>query len=242
MAQASLGDLSSVEAIAAEQVRLASLDPSPWLPSAGRLTAGGVFIAFARGQQGPGRVGDEGFVGAALTRGTDPLGEVVVPGRAGGPYRPGYLVGREGVMIVSALSALIDAHEVPDVMLVDATGRDHPRRAGLALHVGAAFGVPSIGVTHRPLRASGSEPVDEDGAVSDLRLDGELVGCWYRAHRGVRPVAVHAGWRTDSATAVEVVREVTGSARTPEPLRLARCAARTARAEAVSRVNMRRMC
>ncbi len=234
MARAALGDLSSIEAIAVEQARLGSLDPSPWRP-VGRLTAAGVFVAFARGQEGPGRAGDEGFVGAALTRETNPLGEVVVPGRAGGAYRPGYLVQREGAMIVSALLALFEAHGVPDVMLVDATGRDHPRRAGLALHVGAALGVPSVGVTHRPLHAGGPEPVDEDGAVSDLWLDGELVGCWYRAQRGVRPVAVHAGWQTDPATATYVVRTVTGSARTPEPLRLARCAARTARAEAAAR-------
>lgn len=232
--QASLGDLSSIEAIAAEQTRLASLEPSPW-PGAHRPTAGGVFVAFARGQQGPGRAGDSGFVGAAATRGTDPSGDVVVPGRAGGPYRPGYLVQREGPMIVAALLALFDLRGVPDVILVDATGRDHPRRAGLALHVGAALGVPSVGVTHRPLGARGELPPDDREAVSALWLDEELVGYWYRPHRGVRPVAVHAGWRTDPAVALEVVRSVTASARTPEPLRLARCAARTARAEAALR-------
>lgn len=234
-AHALLGDLSSTATIAAEQTRLGSLRPDPWAPSGDPPVAAGVFVAFGRGQQGPGRIGDLGFVGAASTRGIDPLADVVVCGRAGAAYRAGYLVQREGPMIVAALLGLFDIAGRPEVILVDGTGRDHPRRAGLAVHVGAALDMPSIGVTHRPLVAAGEHPLDDMGAVSDLRLDGEVVGRWLRAHRGVRPVAVHAGWRTDPATAVEVVRQVTAAARTPEPLRLARGAARTARAKAEHR-------
>jgi len=69
------------------------------------------------------------------------------------------------------------------------------------------------------------------GAVAPLLLDGEPVGCWLRTRQGVKPVAVHAAWRTDVATAVEVVLAATRRpARTPEPLRRARTAARVARA------------
>jgi deoxyribonuclease V len=117
------------------------------------------------------------------------------------------------------------------VLLVNATGRDHPRRAGLALHLGAVLGLPTVGVTDRPLLAVGAQPADAAGATTPLLLDGEPVGCWLRTREGVRPVAVHAAWRTDVATAVAVVRAATRRpARTPEPLRRARTAARVARA------------
>ncbi|MGH9014594.1 MAG: endonuclease V, partial [Acidimicrobiia bacterium] len=115
------------------------------------------------------------------------------------------------------------------------TGRDHPRRAGLALHLGAALDVPSVGVTHRPLRATGDEPADEAGVWTALVLDGDVVGAWLRTRRGARPLAVHAAWRTDVATAVDVVGRCIARARTPEPLRQARVVARRARAEAQTR-------
>jgi deoxyribonuclease V len=116
------------------------------------------------------------------------------------------------------------------VLLVDATGRDHPRRAGLALHLGARLDVPSVGVTHRPLVATGPPPEDERaGATAPLHLHGDVVAAWVRTQSHVRPVVAHAGWRTDVTTAVEVVLRTTGRARTPEPLRMARSVAREAR-------------
>ena len=90
-------------------------------------------------------------------------------------------------------------------MLVDGTGRDHPRRAGLALHLGSVLDLPTVGVTHRPLLADGPWPADELGARSPLVLDGDVVGFWVRTRPGTRPLAVHAAWRTDPETAVEVV-------------------------------------
>ena len=120
--------------------------------------------------------------------------------------------------------------EPPDVLLVDATGRDHPRRAGLALQLGAVVGIPTVGLTDRPLLARGEEPDDERGAASPLLIEGEKVGYLLRTKRGTRPICVHAAWRTMPETALEVVLTVTGSMRTPEPLRAARTAARAARA------------
>jgi deoxyribonuclease V len=119
--------------------------------------------------------------------------------------------------------------EPPDVLVVDATGRDHPRRAGVALQLGAVLDLPTVGVTHRPLSAEGESPPNERGARSPLVLDGELVGYWLRTRPGTRPLAVHAGWRTDADTAVAVVLS-TSRVRTPEPLRRARRGAREARA------------
>lgn len=220
--------MDDLEALVREQDRLAALTPPPWRPEAS-IVAGAAFVAFARGQQGPGRVGDHAFVGAAATRDTAPLTSLVVEGRAGARYEPGLLAAREGAMLEAALRALLAGPDDLDVVLVDATGRDHPRRAGLALQLGAALDVPTVGVTHRPLLAAGPEPADEIGASTALLLDGEIVGRWLRVQPGVRPLAVHAAWRTDDLAAVETVLRVTADARTPEPLRLARMAAREAR-------------
>jgi deoxyribonuclease V len=149
-----------------------------------------------------------------------------VTGAAGAAYEPGLLALREGPLLEAVVRELPEA---PDVLIVDATGRDHPRRAGLALHLGAVLGMPTVGVTHRPLVAGGDWPPDERDASSPLAVDEEIVGFWLRTRQGARPLAVHAGWRTSPDVAVEVIRSCTGRARTPEPLRQARRIAREAR-------------
>jgi deoxyribonuclease V len=150
----------------------------------------------------------------------------VVEGAAGAGYEAGQLALREGPLLEAAVRALA---EPPDVLLVNATGRDHPRRAGLALHLGRVLNLPTVGVTHRTLVAAGDWPPDERGAEAPLVLEGELVGYWLRTKRGVRPLAVHSAWRTDPDTAAAIVLAAVRRARTPEPLRVARRAARTAR-------------
>jgi deoxyribonuclease V len=155
------------------------------------------------------------------------LAEAVVTGTAGAPYRPGLLALREGAVLEAAVRALAVA---PDILLVDATGRDHPRRAGLALTLGAALDLPTVGVTHRPLLADGDWPGPEKGETAPLLLDGEEVGAWLRRRAGARPLAVHPAWRTSTAVAVAIVRDAAGTHRTPEPLRRARRLARLARA------------
>jgi deoxyribonuclease V len=135
---------------------------------------------------------------------------------------------RQGPLLAAALAAL---GTTPDLVLLDATGRDHPRRAGLALHVGALLGIPTVGVTHRPLLATGPPPSPVRGATSPLLLDGEEVARWVCTRSGARPVVAHGAWRTDSATAVDVVLASSSpSARTPAPLGEARRVAREARA------------
>jgi deoxyribonuclease V len=116
------------------------------------------------------------------------------------------------------------------VLIVPAAGRDHPRRAGLALHLGAVLEVPTVGVTEEPLLARGDPPGPSRAARSPLRVEDEIVGYWLRTRSGARPLAVHAAWRTDPAAAVEVVLATTGPYRFPEPLRRARALARRARA------------
>jgi deoxyribonuclease V len=148
-------------------------------------------------------------------------------GNVAAEYQSGLLALREGPLLEQAVLRL---PERPEVLLVNASGRDHPRRAGLALHLGAKLSLPTVGVTRQPLLASGPWPAEERGSTSPLRIEGEVVGCWLRTRRGVPPLVVHPGWRTSLEVAVAVVIAVTGRWRTPEPLRQARRAAREARA------------
>jgi deoxyribonuclease V len=94
--------------------------------------------------------------------------------------------------------------------------------------------MPTIGVTHRTLLAEGEWPPAERGASAPIVLDDEVVGAWLRIQPRARPIAVHAGWRTDAETAVAIVMSIASRVRTPEPLRAARRAARLERARAIS--------
>jgi hypothetical protein len=101
---------------------------------------------------------------------------------AGGPYRPALLSLRQGPLLEQAVRPL---PITPEVLVVNATGRDHPRRAGLALHLGAVLGLPTVGVTTRPLVAQGARPPDARGATAPLLLDNEVVGYWVRTRQGL---------------------------------------------------------
>jgi deoxyribonuclease V len=220
-----VGSPSEVEVVRMQSA-LAAERPAPWYGDVRRAAIGAVAICFARGVSGPGAAGDPAWAAAVVMRGRRTVAQAVVTGAAGASYEPGLLVLREGPLLEAAVRAL-DAP--PDVLLVDATGRDHPRRAGLALQLGAILDLPTVGVTHRPLLATGDWPAEEKGATSALLLDGEEVGAWLRRRAGARPLAVHPAWRTSIDVAVAVVRAAAGTHRTPEPLRRARRLARLAR-------------
>jgi len=115
-------------------------------------------------------------------------------------------------------------------LLVNATGRDHPRRAGLALHLGQRLHLPTVGVTRNPLIAAGELPAEAAGSIAPLRIREEIVGYWLRVKPSKPPLAIHGAWRTSPETAAAIVMASIGRWRTPEPLRLARQAARAARA------------
>ena len=212
---------TSVDELVEEQLALAEEAPKPWEPEVGFLTAG-CFVCFERGPTGPGRAGDAAWAAAAAAEDT-----VTIVGTAGASYVAGMLALREGPLLERAVRAL---PRPADVLLVDATGRDHPRRAGLALHLGAVLDVPTVGVTHRCLLASGRWPSDARGAASPIRLGDDIVGHWLRTAPGTRPLAVHAAWQTSPEIALDVVLSCTRDVRTPQPLRRARTAARSARA------------
>jgi deoxyribonuclease V len=214
------------DSLIACQEELATADPPAWQPAEG-IRIGGCWVCFPRGLTGPGAAGDPAWAAAVVLAGEEMVAEAVTEGVAGAAYQPGLLALRIGALMERATQALATR---PDVLLVDGTGRDHPRRAGLAVHLGAVLEMPTVGVTHRPLLARGDWPEDRRGASSPLHIDGEQVARWVRTRPGVRPLAVHPGWRVDLGTAVDLVLATTARRRTPEPLRQARHAARIRRA------------
>jgi deoxyribonuclease V len=231
----------------------AALAAAPWSPGEQPLL-GGCFVAFARGEAGPGKPGDRawaaavvwrappptaagtrsvdrhlrGMPGAAVPRRADDVvAQAVVAGRVGASYLPGFLALREGPLLADAVAAL---ERRPDVLLVDATGADHPRGAGLAVHLGAVVGLPTVGVTQRPLVATGPRPDLVRGAWTPLHVGGRHVASWVCTRTGARPVLAHAGWRTTAPTATAtVLLASTPAARAPVPLQEARRVAREAR-------------
>ncbi len=218
---------ASRDAMASEQRRISELSPEPWTSVPTTTRFGGCYATFLRGTRGGGRAGDPVWAAAVLMSSAELAGSAIVRDRTDDAYAAGFLALREGRALARAVEDLPDR---PHVLLVNATGRDHPRGAGLALHLGAVLDVPTVGVTHRPLIAVGALPLDRSGAVSPLRLGDRTVGFWLRTKRGTRPLAIHAAWRTEPDIAVQAVLPTVGPRRTPEPLREARRLARTERA------------
>jgi deoxyribonuclease V len=219
---------ADADALIAYQQQLAIAAPEHCTLDPGTARIGSCWVCFPRGLAGSGTDHDQAWCAAVIMFGGRVVEQQVISGTAGAPYVPGLMALRLGPLLEQAVRAL-SAH--PDALLLDATARDHPRRAGLALHLGAELDVPTIGVTHRPLVASGEWPSDRRGASSPLRIGDSVVGCWLRTQPGVRPLVVHPGWRIDLATAVEVITMLTSRRRTPEPLRRARQLARRTRTQ-----------
>ena len=216
-------ELEGLQRILAERSKA---EPA-WRPPDDRPTrVGAVFIASRRRRVGLGTAGDPAWVAAVVMVAGRAVDSVVIEGAFDSPYAPGLLALRQGRLLDEAVAKL---SEPGDVLLVNASGRDHPRGAGLAVHLGAARGLPTLGVTDRPLIGVGAEPGPEQGAAAELWLASELVGYRLRTLAGARAVVVHAGWRVDAPTARAVVLGMTSAGRTPEPLREARRLARTAR-------------
>jgi len=209
------------------ELATAATSALPWTPPAHGLFVAGVFVTFPTGASGPGRAGDAAWAAAVGERDGETVEEALVRGAAGAPYRAGLLALREGALLEAAVRALARR---PDLVLVDATGRDHPRGAGLALHLGAVLDLPTMGVTNRALAAVAGVPGGERGASAPLMLAGETVGYAVRTRAGTNPLLAHAGFRTTPEQARDVLLALTPRWRTPRPLRGARTLARVARA------------
>ena len=136
----------------------------------------------------------------------------------GGPYVPGFLSFREGPAVHAALDGLTREH---GLILFDGQGLAHPRRCGLATHVGVERDVPSVGVAKSRLIGTHAEVGPETGDAADLMDRGERVGVVLRTRVKTRPLFVSVGHRCDLASAVGAVLACRTRYRLPEPTRLA---------------------
>jgi deoxyribonuclease V len=138
------------------------------------------------------------------------------------PYIPGLLSFRELPLILSALKKL---RVTPDLFMVDGQGIAHPRRFGLASHLGLFTGRPTIGCAKSCLCGQSLPPGQEAGSLSYLKDGDEVIGAVLRTRAGVKPVYVSIGSGIGLESAVEWVGAVNCGYRLPEPIRLAHTAA-----------------
>lgn len=131
-------------------------------------------------------------------------------------YIPTFLAFRELRGMLKAVRGLN-----ADVYMVGAQGLAHPRRAGLACHLGVTLNKPTLGVAKGRLCGSAEEPKRERGAYSLLLDDGEVIGAVLRTQPSSRPVYVSIGHKLSLKTSVRIVLETTRGRRLPEPLRTA---------------------
>jgi deoxyribonuclease V len=134
------------------------------------------------------------------------------------PYVPGLLAFREGPVVLAALEKLSCR---PDVLMFDAQGFAHPRRMGLATHLGVLLNVPAVGCAKSRLCGTHRVPDRHKGSWVPLMDGDEVIGAVVRTRDGVRPVFVSIGHRVDLETAVSLVLNCAIKYRLPEPTRWA---------------------
>jgi deoxyribonuclease V len=145
------------------------------------------------------------------------------------PYVPGLLSFREGPAAIEAVARLAVR---PDVLLVDGQGVAHPRRFGIASHIGLFLDLASIGCAKTRLIGRYVEPGPKKGDFSYLRDRGHIIGAVVRTRDQVAPVFVSSGHRIRLSDAIRIVLACCRGVRLPETIRradrLARLAARQA--------------
>ena len=201
--------VSPAEAIAIQR-ELAGLVVETPLPSAPRLVAG--VDMSVRGDQ---------VRAAVVVLDADDLHVVdraTWEGPVQFPYVPGLLSFRE---VPAVLAALEQVDRFPDLILTDSQGRAHPRRLGLASHLGVLLELPTVGVAKSRLTGRADDPPAAQGSFTPLMDRGEQVGVVLRTREAVRPVYVSVGNRITLDESVAWVLRLTTRYRLPEPTRLA---------------------
>lgn len=155
--------------------------------------------------------------------------EVTVEREANFPYVPGLLSFRE---IPALLAAFAQLRQTPDVVMLDGQGIAHPRRFGLACHLGLWLERPCVGCAKSWLVGEHDEPGPSAGDVTPLAINGHEVGAVVRSATGAKPVFVSPGHLLDVESATNVVRATLSGYRHPAPTRAAHVAANRARTAA----------
>jgi len=147
-----------------------------------------------------------------------PAGEAIgrLPTRF--PYIPGLLSFREIPAVLAAMEAL---EQLPDLLLCDGQGIAHPRRLGIASHLGLLTDIPAIGVAKTRLIGSHGELPDKKGAWVPLMDQGERIGAVLRTRSGVKPLYISCGHRISLETAIDYVLACTTRYKLPETTRRA---------------------
>jgi len=148
----------------------------------------------------------------------EPLAESLARIPTSMPYVPGLLSFRELPALLSALAGL---PEPPDLIFVDGHGIAHPRRLGIAAHLGVVTGMPTIGVAKKILTGSHAELGPLRGEQVDLLDRGQVIGTVLRSKERVRPLIVSPGHRVSLSSAPRLVLACLRGYRLPEPTRLA---------------------
>ncbi len=132
------------------------------------------------------------------------------------PYLPGLLSFREIPAVLDALEKLVT---LPDLLLCDGQGIAHPRRLGIATHLGLLMDIPTIGVAKTRLWGTHGKVPEERGSWTPLWDKDEMIGAVLRTRVGVKPVFISPGHRISLATAIDVVLGCTTRYRLPETTR-----------------------
>ena len=138
------------------------------------------------------------------------------------PYIPGLLSFRELPLTIAACEKL---SITPDLVIADGQGIAHPRRIGLASHLGIIMDIPTIGCAKSRLCGSHNEPANEPGNYTDLVDRDEIIGAVLRTKHGVKPVYVSIGHKISLDTAISWIINCCRGYRLPQPTRLAHLAA-----------------
>jgi deoxyribonuclease V len=170
----------------------------------------------------------ERAVAAAVVLGfprLEPLTEATVSVPLAYPYVPGLLSFREGPAALAAVSRLAVR---PDVILLDGQGVAHPRRFGIASHIGVLLNMPAIGCAKTPLLGTYADPGLKQGSFSYLRDRGRIIGVALRTRAGTAPVFVSVGHRVSLRDSLRIVLACCDGFRLPETTRRADRLARAA--------------
>lgn len=165
----------------------------------------------------------EAEVGVAAIVVVDVIGmnvveKVVVHEKVTFPYVPGLLAFREGPVFLKVWQQLRTA---PDVVMFDGQGIAHPRRLGIASHMGLFIDLPTIGVAKSHLYGSFIEPPNVQGSYTFLYDKNEVIGAVVRTKVGNKPLFVSPGHKCDVLSALKLTLRCCGGHRLPEPIRLA---------------------
>jgi deoxyribonuclease V len=134
------------------------------------------------------------------------------------PYVPGLLTFREGPVLLEVFAKLKTR---PDAVMFDAAGYAHPRRFGLACHLGLWLEVPSLGCAKSILVGKARTPGKKPGSLAPLKDGKDIIGSAVRTKHGIKPVYVSVGHKIDLASAVRLTLECCRGYRLPEPTRQA---------------------